>query len=155
MSQQTGFPAGAQVWARMPEPLREAESSVESDTEVLSWIVDYERRGNMLYYRCKAPESGGIWTSDNDEIVSGVFSVRATLTQGAQFQLGQIVRIKKRVEWQQTDEGEVQKSGRIIAAWCKQMQGEGNRFLDYSYWVEVDSGYSRTRNWYPQEDLEH
>ncbi|QRV86472.1 mRNA degradation protein [Ceratobasidium sp. AG-Ba] len=139
MPAQLTFPVGAQVWARMPEPLRPTQSVAQSDTEVLSWIVGYERRGAVLYYSCKAPESGGIWTFNDSEVVSGVSSVRPALTHGAQFELNQNVRIKKRVEWQHTEGGQMQKSGCIKAAWCKQVQSAGGYFLDYSYWVEVDN----------------
>ncbi|CAE6410277.1 unnamed protein product [Rhizoctonia solani] len=149
---QPQLPVGTQVWAKMPD----VDSNGYTDTtEVLSWIVGHERRGAILQYHCKAPESCGIWALSEDEIVRGITTVRPSLTQGARFELEQPVRIKKRVEWKISGNEELQKSGRVCAGWCKRVQGPDGYFLEYTYWIAfTGSDQEQPRNWYPQEDLE-
>lgn len=45
---------GTQVWARMPSTVNANQPAAQNDTEVLAWVVGYERRGSsvslVLYY---------------------------------------------------------------------------------------------------------
>ncbi|CAE6347566.1 unnamed protein product [Rhizoctonia solani] len=152
MSHSPQLPVGTQVWAKMPSA---PEDGHLDTTEVLSWIVGHERQGDTFYYHCKAPESRGIWSSSNDEVVRGITTVRPSRTQGAQFELEQSIRVKKRVEWRRSGANEHQKSGRICAGWCKRVEGPDGYFLEYTYWVAfTGSDQGQPRNWYPQPDLE-
>ncbi|QRV87166.1 hypothetical protein RhiJN_15184 [Ceratobasidium sp. AG-Ba] len=145
---------GQEVWARMlgrPEdPL-----GVESNVELIGFVISENWLNGQKVWRCRAFESYGVWTSHPNEEVTNIRSVRPPLSEGAQFKYGQQVHVRLAADHWTVGANTVRKSGIIEAGWCERSPTTTGIRLKYSYWVRCEyPGLTATRKWYQQEDLE-
>ncbi|GAB1527929.1 hypothetical protein RhiTH_011117 [Rhizoctonia solani] len=146
---------GQEVWARMPgrpgEPM-----GVESNVELMGFVLSEHWLSNQKVWRCKAFESHGVWTSHPEEEVLNIKSIRMPLSNGAQFKYQQQVSIRPATDHWVVNGNIVPKTGRIEAGWCERSPSSNGSRLKYSYWVRCElPGMPATSKWYQQEDLEY
>ncbi|KAG9083480.1 hypothetical protein FRC06_004516 [Ceratobasidium sp. 370] len=108
--------AGQEVWARMPgrpeDPL-----GVESNVELMGFVLSESWLNGQRVWRCRAFESYGVWTSHPDEEVLNIRSIRMPLSDNAQFKYGQRVQVRASADHWEIGLSIVPKSG-IVEAGC-------------------------------------
>ncbi|KAJ1302226.1 hypothetical protein OPQ81_001049 [Rhizoctonia solani] len=146
---------GQEVWARMPGRPGEA-MGVESNVELMGFVLSEHWLSSQKVWRCKAFESHGIWTSHPEEEVLNIKSIRMPLSNGAQFKYQQQVSVRTATDHWVVNGKIVPKTGRIEAGWCERAPTSGGSRLKYSYWVRCElQGIPPSFKWYQQEDLEY
>ncbi|KAG8722341.1 hypothetical protein FRC08_003784 [Ceratobasidium sp. 394] len=145
---------GQEVWARMPgrpeDPL-----GVESNVELMGFVLSESWLNGQRVWRCQAFESYGVWTSHPEEEVLNIRSIRMPLSDNAQFKYGQRVQVRMSVDRWESGSNIAPKSGIIEAGWCERSPTSSGTRLKYSYWVCCEyPSFPATRKWYQQEDLE-
>lgn len=145
---------GQEVWARMPgrpgDPL-----GVESNVELIGFVLSEHWLTNQRVWRCKAFESHGVWTSHPEEEVLNITSIRMPLSDGARFKYHQQVQVRTNTDHWTVNGNIVPKRGCIEAGWCERSPSSAGTRLKYSYWVRCEyPGLPATSKWYQQEDLE-
>ncbi|CAE6527507.1 unnamed protein product [Rhizoctonia solani] len=146
---------GQEVWARMPgrpgEPM-----GIESNVELMGFVLSEYWISSQKAWRCKAFESHGVWTSHPEEEVLNIKSVRMPLSNGAQFKYQQQVSIRTTADHWVVNGNIMPKTGRIEAGWCERAPSSNGSRLKYSYWVRCEfPGMPANSKWYQQEDLEY
>ncbi|CEL60390.1 hypothetical protein RSOLAG1IB_09608 [Rhizoctonia solani AG-1 IB] len=146
---------GQEVWARMPgrpgEPM-----GVESNVELMGFVLSEYWLANQKAWKCKAFESHGVWTSHPEEEVLNIKSIRLPLSNGAQFKYQQQVSVRPATDHWVVNGNIVPKTGRIEAGWCERSPSSNGSRLKYSYWVRCElPGVPASSKWYQQEDLEY
>lgn len=129
---------------------------VESNVELMGFVLSETWLGAQKVWRCRAFESYGVWTSHPNEEVLNVRSIRMPLTDNAHFKYNQRVQVRATADHWVIGASIVPKLGVIEAGWCERSPASAGTRLKYSYWVRCEyPGQSPTRKWYQQEDLEY
>ncbi|CUA69444.1 hypothetical protein RSOLAG22IIIB_08465 [Rhizoctonia solani] len=127
---------GQEVWARMPGRPGEP-TGVESNVELMGFVLSEHWLSNQKLWRCKAFESHGVWTSHPEEEVLNIKSIRMPLSNGAQFKYQQQVSVRTTTDHWVVNGNIVPKTGRIEAGWCERSPSSNGPRLKYSYWIRA------------------